>query len=259
MTTHNTKDDVATLAAQISTLGRQLKLSNHFTERCLSEGTPEQLLFIRDRLQEDVDLRAENKLNRLLRSAGFPVFKTFDGYETNKVRLPEQLAFEQIRDCSFMQEKTNLILFGPVGVGKTHMAVATGVEACRLGRSVRFFTVAGLVRFLSESVRNGKLQSALKSLNQADLLILDEWGYVPVDKEGSRLLFQVIADRHETKSMIITTNLEFSRWGSVLTDEQMAAAIVDRLVHFGYLISFKGESYRVEHSLMRRSRKTNSD
>ena len=104
-----------------------------------------------------------------------------------------------------MKEKANLILFGPVGVGKTHMAVATGVAACRMGYSVRFFTVAGLIRFLSESARSGKLQSVLKSLHQADLLILDEWGYVPVDREGSRLLFQVIADRHETKSMIITT------------------------------------------------------
>lgn len=256
---HNTAEILGSLAAEINILGRQLKLSNHFTERCLSEGTPEQLVFIRDRLQEDVELRAENKLNRLLKRAGFPVFKTFDGYETDKVRLPEQLTFDTIRACSFMQERTNLILFGPVGVGKTHMAVAIGVEACRLGHSVRFFTVAGLVRFLSESSRSGKLQSVLKSLNQADLLILDEWGYVPVDKEGSRLLFQVIADRHETKSMIITTNLEFSRWGSVLTDEQMAAAIIDRLVHFGYLISFKGESYRVEHSLMRRVRKTGAN
>lgn len=242
----------ADVGTEIGTLSRQLKLSNHFVERCLSQGTAAQLEFVRDRLKEDVDLRAQNKVNRLIRRAGFPVFKTFENYELGKVHFPEQLTFDIVKSCAFVDDGTNLILFGQVGTGKTHMAVAAGVEACRMGYTVRFFTVAGLIRLLSESARNGRLQAVLKTLSALDLLILDEWGYVPVDREGSRLLFQVIAERHELKSMIITTNLEFSRWGSVLTDEQMAAAIVDRLVHFGHLITFKGDSYRMEHSLMRR-------
>lgn len=241
----------AGLSAELSVLGRKLKLSNQFIEKCLSEGTPAQLEFLRDRLKEDVDLRAENKLNRLIRQAGFPVFKTFADYEMDRVRFPEQLTMEMVRNCSFIRDKTNLVLFGQVGLGKTHMAIAAGVEACRLGYTVRFYTVASLICQLREAAQKSRLEPLLKALHSVDLLILDEWGYVPVDKEGSRLLFQVIANRHETKSMIITTNLEFSRWGSVLTDEQMAAAIVDRLVHFGHLISFKGDSYRVEHSLMR--------
>jgi DNA replication protein DnaC len=96
------------------------------------------------------------------------------------------------------------------------------------------------------------LERLLKDIRQAHLLVLDEWGYVPVDREGSQLLFRVIADAYETRSLIITTNLEFSRWGSVFTDDQMAAAMIDRLAHHGHLVVFEGTSYRMEHALMKK-------
>ena len=105
---------------------------------------------------------------------------------------------------------------------------------------------------LAESRKNGTLERLLRDLRSLDLLILDEWGYVPVDKDGSQLLFRVISDSYESKSLILTTNLEFSKWGGIFTDDQMAAAMIDRLVHNGHLLIFEGKSYRMEHALMRR-------
>ena len=101
-----------------------------------------------------------------------------------------------------------------------------------------------------------RLERLVRDLKQLDLLILDEWGYVPVDREGSQLLFRVIADSYESKSLILTTNLEFSKWGGVFTDEQMAAAMIDRLVHHGHLLMFDAKSYRMTHALMRHNATT---
>ena len=113
------------------------------------------------------------------------------------------------------------------------------------------YTVTELVLKLAESRKNGTLERLLRDLRSLDLLILDEWGYVPVDKDGSQLLFRVISDSYESKSLILTTNLEFSKWGGIFTDDQMAAAMIDRLVHHGHLLIFDGKSYRMEHALMR--------
>ena len=133
------------------------------------------------------------------------------------------------------------------------MAIAAGVKACMRGCKVRFYTVTELVLKLAEARKNGTLERLRNALNMQDLLILDEWGYVPVDRDGSELLFQIISDSYESKSLILTTNLEFSKWGGIFTDEQMAAAMIDRLAHHGHLLMFEGKSYRMEHALMRQS------
>lgn len=239
------------LCAEISRLGRQLMLSSRFAETCMHDGTQKQLEFISALLEDELELRAQNRINRLLKRAGFPALKTFEGYDTDAIRFPDGFSAECISDCSFIRDKTNLVLYGPVGTGKTHMAIAAGVAACRAGLRARFFTTAALVRALCEAAHNSTLDKLLRDLQRLDLLILDEWGYVPIDREGAQLLFQVISDSYECRSLILTTNLEFSRWGSVLTDEQMAAAVIDRLAHHGRLILFEGASYRMEHALMR--------
>lgn len=154
---------------------------------------------------------------------------------------------------SFIKEKNNLVLYGPVGIGKTHMSIAIGVNACMKGYKVRFYTVTELVLKLAEARKNGTLERLRNDLNGLDLLILDEWGYVPVDRDGSQLLFRVISDSYESKSLLLTTNLEFSKWGGIFTDDQMAAAMIDRLVHHGHLILFEGNSYRMEHALMKQT------
>ena len=145
----------------------------------------------------------------------------------------------------------NLVLYGPVGTGKTHLAVALGRLACMRAIPVGFFTATGLLMRLRRAKR-GRLDAELRQIARARLPVIDEFGYMPVDEEGSRLLFQVISDSYETRSIIHATNIESGGWGRVLGDKNMAAALIDRTVHHGRLIRFEGRSYRSEHALMTR-------
>ena len=145
----------------------------------------------------------------------------------------------------------NLVLYGPVGTGKTHLAVASGRLACMRAVPAGFFTATGLLMRLRRAKR-GRLDAELRQIARARLPVIDEFGYMPIDEEGSRLLFQVISDSYETRSVVYTTNIEFSGWGRVLGDKNMAAALIDRTVHHGRLAGFEGGSYRSEHALMTR-------
>ncbi len=236
---------------EIGLYSRKLMLSTSVAELCAGEATPKQEEFLHRVLTEEMRRRERNKKTRLLNRAGFPVLKSFDEYDFSEIRFPPAFSREELLSMRFIDEKKNLVLYGGVGTGKTHMAIALGFIACEMGRTVRFHTVSGLVLKLSEAYRGGTLERLIRELKQLDLLILDEWGYVPVDREGSQLLFRVIADSYESKSLILTTNLEFSKWGGIFTDEQMAAAMIDRLVHHGHLIMFEAKSYRMTHALMR--------
>jgi DNA replication protein DnaC len=202
-------------------------------------------------LSEEIDRRERGRKARLLNRAGFPVFKSFEDYDFSEIRFPPALSKEELLRADFIPEKKNLVLYGGVGTGKTHMAIALGIAACEKGLSVRFLTVTELVLKLTDAYKAGTLERLIRDLKQLDLLILDEWGYVPVDREGSQLLFRIITDSYESKSLILTTNLEFSKWGGIFTDEQMAAAMIDRLVHHGHLLIFEAKSYRMMHALMR--------
>lgn len=243
----------AELDEEIRACCKKLFFTGAVPDLCEKSGTPKQIEFLRDALKAEIAHRDENRRARLIKSARFPVYKTFDTYEYRNIKLPPVLSKEELEAVKFIEQKQNLVLYGPVGVGKTHMAIAAGVRACEKGYKARFYTVTELVLKLAETRKKGTLERLRTTLNNLDLLILDEWGYVPVDREGSELLFQVISDSYEKKSLILTTNLEFSRWGGIFTDEQMAAAMIDRLVHHGHLILFEGKSYRMEHALMRQT------
>ena len=234
MMTPKMKEDFCT---QILGASRQLFLSGRISEICREKGTQKQLEFILELLQAELTLRDENRRKRLIKRAGFPTYKTFEGYSYHCVKFPPAFSREELETLEFVPGKKNLVLYGPVGIGKTHMAIAAGVKACNLGYKTKFYTVTELVLKLAEARKNGTLERLLRDLRSLDLLILDEWGYVPVD---------------ESKSLILTTNLEFSKWGGIFTDDQMAAAMIDRLVHHGHLLIFEGKSYRMEHALMRR-------
>ena len=145
----------------------------------------------------------------------------------------------------------NLVLYGPVGTGKTHLAVASGRLACMRAIPAGFFTMTGLLMRLRRAKR-GRLDAELRQIARARLPVIDEFGYMPIDEEGSRLLFQVISDSYETRSVIHATNIGFSGWGRVLGDKNMAAALIDRTVRHGRLTGFEGGSYRSEHALMTR-------
>ena len=219
------------LREEIASLLRRVAFSQTAIRLCEDEGNADRERFLLRILQSEIMNRDEVRHARFLREAAFPVYKTLKGFEFASLKLPPTLSMADLGSVSFVPEKKNLVLYGPVGTGKTHLATALGVIACEKGYRTRFFTAAELVVRLSEAYAAGTLEKLLKFILRAELLIIDEWGYVPVDRQGAQLLFRIISDSYERRSLILTTNLEFSKWGSLFTDDQMAAAMIDRLAH----------------------------
>lgn len=206
--------------------------------------------FLRDVLKIEVDSRQTTKISRLIKKARFRELKWLKDYEwTEQIHLPATTTKEDIYDLRFIKEKQNLLLLGVPGTGKTHLGTALGVKACEMGNEVRFFRVADLVGQLEEAHKEGTLHRLKRQIEKCNCLILDELGYVPFQKQGSELLFHIIADCYEHKSVIVTSNLEFGQWNRVFGDNRLTSALVDRLVHHAHVIAFTGESYRLKHAL----------
>ena len=201
----------------------------------------------------ELAFRDSNGRRRLPERADFPVPRTFGGYDRSAVRPPPRLSREDVTTCAFAREARSLVPFGPVGTGKTHMLVAMGTAACSMGMRVRHFTTTGPVALLSGAKRGGTARKLVRSPERADLILLDEFGYVPVGRGGARLPFRVTDASCERRSPAIATNVGFSRRGAVLTDDQVAAAIIGRVAHHGQPVVFEGESHRLRHALMRSS------
>jgi len=239
------------LKTEIAECCRQLRLGKNIatiSEQIEAGSHQEYLLKV---LKEELSYREAKRKSRLLKQAGFYSVKTFEGFCFDEIRLPAELSVDELKEADFIDEKKNLIFYGNVGTGKTHLATAIGVKACSKGKVVRFFRTAALVNQLSNAQKKGELGQLLERLSKVDLLICDEWGYVPLDRDGSKLLFQVVSECYEQRSVIITTNLEFSKWVNIFYEEQMTAAMIDRLVHHSYLLVFDGQSYRIKNSLMK--------
>jgi DNA replication protein DnaC len=197
----------------------------------------------------EVTARAANALTGRIRAAGFPVFKDFDTFDfTACPSLPKQKVLELARG-EWIEQHYNCCLIGTAGTGKTHLAIALGLAACRAGRKVRFVTAAGLVTLLDEAQQQHRLDRALTQLDRLDLLIVDELGYLSFSRSGAELLFQVFADRYERRSLLITSNLGFGDWGQVFQGERMTAALLDRLTHRCHIFEMNGESYRFRESM----------
>lgn len=238
-------------AEQVMELSRNLPLTRSVLRRAVENATPGQLGFLAELFTAENASRAESKRARLLRQAGFPQSKELDGYDWSMAAFPADWGREQLASLEFIDRAEDLVLYGDVGCGKTHLAIAIGTLACRWGIPVRFFTASGLIMRLRKAKSENRLDQELKTIGKADLLVIDELGYLPIDIDGARLLFQIIADSYERRSIIFTSNLEFGRWGDVFGDGDMAAAVIDRIVHHGRIIRFHGESYRNTHSLMK--------
>jgi DNA replication protein DnaC len=204
--------------------------------------------FLEKLLQLEIENRRLARKNRYLKQATFDMIKTFEGYSFEKVKLPNTISLAELKDGKFIDRKENVILYGSVGTGKTHMITAIGVNACNREKTVKFYKTVNLVNDLVEVRKKSNLKKFLEKLAKYDLLICDEWGYIPLDSEGAQLLFQVIAQRYEKGSVAITTNLDFSRWNGIFYDDKITSAIIDRLVHHCHLLVFEGNSYRLEHS-----------
>jgi len=199
-------------------------------------------------LEKEAEEREERGIQRRIKQAGFPFIKTLDTFEPT--RLPN-LKKEQIYELAtgeFIKEGCNCVAFGNPGTGKTHLAIALGIEVIRRGYSVRFKRASDLVMQMMEAQETKQLSQYLKALNKCDLLIIDEMGYLSFSAEGASLLFGVFGGRYERQSTMVTTNLEFSKWTQFLGDPMLSAALVDRLAHKTIFLNMNGPSYRYHHA-----------
>lgn len=198
-------------------------------------------------LAKEVETRAQKRLSTRLRQARFHEVKTLEGFDfTGTPRLPKTTIIA-LADCKFIRDRENIICVGQSGTGKTHIATAIAVAAIQQGFKVRFIRVSDLVQELLKAESEYRLPRYLKSWNKFDLVILDELGYINLGA-GSPLLFQFCSERYERGSLIITTNLEFGRWGEVFGDNALTVALLDRITHHAHVIPFVGESYRFKES-----------
>lgn len=203
-------------------------------------------------LKKEIEMREFAKVERNLKKARFLDNKRLEDYKWgSSIRLPQTVNKEQLEELEFIKSHQNLVLVGAPGTGKTHLASALGRRACEIGYQVRFYRVSDLVEELETAYRNGKLSAFRKKFDDVQLLILDEMGYVPFSKEGAEILFQLITEFYEKKSLIVTSNLEFSQWNRIFIDSRLTAALVDRLIHHAHIITYTGESYRLTNALSR--------
>ncbi len=229
---------------------RNLKISHALMDIYPTIEAVDNETYLLQLLKELYEEREEKRRARNLSNAGFGVMKSLHDYNFAGVQFPDKLQVHDLDGLSFIKEKENLILYGSVGTGKTHLAIALGVKAINRGQRVVFYRVHDLINLLEEA-NPRKVARLYKKIHQADLLILDEWGYLPLHQEGARILFDIISSCYESKSVIITTNIEFSKWKGFLFDEKLTAAIIDRLIHHSHMLMFTGKSYRMTHSLMK--------
>jgi len=211
--------------------------------------------FLLDLTSGELQARSENRLKRRIREAKFPLIKPLETFDIEAAQGLDMRLFRELTGCDFIKEHRNIIFLGRSGTGKTHMATAIGIESCRNNYRTRFITCYGLVNELIEAREEKALQRILQRYARYDLLILDELGYIPFSKEAGELLFQILAERHERGSVIITTNLGFADWTQVFGDPVMTAALLDRLTHKAHIINCSWESYRLKQSLKNKSKK----
>ena len=204
-------------------------------------GYPE---YLREVLDEELRSREQRVAGQRLREARFPDMKTLDQIDWNALSGVSRPKIAELATCAFIDRAEDVVIAGPVGTGKTHLAIALGVEAARRRYRVAFFRVAELVRDLLEARDARTLGRLHQRVERAALLIVDELGFVPFDRTGGELLFNLLSERHERRSTLVTTNLAFSEWVQVLGDEKLTTALLDRLAHRAHILTTKGQSYR---------------
>jgi DNA replication protein DnaC len=204
--------------------------------------------FLEQALKDEAMARAERMRRMLTRLAGFPAIKTLDEFDFEfAVGVPKALVLE-LGSLAFVERAENVVLLGPSGVGKTHLAVALGYRATQAGFRTRFITAADLLMQLTTALRRNQLEETIKRITKPyKLLIIDEMGYLPMDREQANLLFQVVAKRYETGSLILTSNLPFGQWDQTFADDAtLTAALLDRLLHHAHVVPISGDSYRLK-------------
>ena len=199
-------------------------------------------------LENEVNARKKSSIRNKMRAAKFSEIRYLDDYDITVFNKEIQKSIKVLKDLSFVNRKENIILFGNPGVGKTHLATALGVKACTENKNVLFVKVPNLIIELKEAMSQNQVHRYKKQFQKYDLVILDELGYISFDKEGSEILFNLLSNRNEQGSIIITTNLIFERWEEIFKDPILTGAVVDRLAHKAHILNLSGESYGIKET-----------
>lgn len=198
-------------------------------------------------LQAEQALRTQRTRNMLVRFAGFPAIKTLDAYDFDFAVGAPKAAIDQLATLAFVHRRENVVFLGPSGVGKTHLAIALGYLATQSGLKTRFTTAANLILQLERAQQQGSLDQLMRTLKALSVLIVDEIGYLPLSRNQANLFFQVVAERYEKGSMILTSNLNFGQWDETFSgNTALTAAMLDRILHHAHVIQIKGESWRLK-------------
>lgn len=197
----------------------------------------------------ELDSRQESTRRRKIKSAGFPYIKTMEELEYNRFEHLEDAFLGELGTCDFISRRQNIVMIGNPGTGKTHLSIALGVKACMQGMNVKFYTAANLSNELIEAQDNHRLVRLEKQISKADLLIIDELSYLTFNRHQSELLFKVVADRAERRSVIVSTNLRFSEWTTMFENQTMVTALIDRLTFRSHVLNMNSDNpYRAEHA-----------
>jgi len=208
--------------------------------------------FLLNITEVELRIRAENRLKRKLREAKFPLLKTLEQFDYGSAPGLDKRLMRELESGEYLRSHRNIIFTGKTGTGKTHLATGLGVVACGQGISTRFVNGCGLSNELIEAQTERRLSRVIQKYARYGLVVVDELGYVPFSKESAELLFQVLAERHERGSVIITTNLGFADWTQVFGDATLTAALLDRLTHKAHIINCTWDSYRLQETLRTR-------
>ena len=198
-------------------------------------------------LASQITLRNNRRLQAAMRSSRLPVVKTFEEFDFSFQPSIKRDQIQNLADLGFLERKENVVLLGPPGVGKTHLAISLAIAAAKFGRRVYYSTLADLVTNLEEARAAGTLKRRLAVLTHPSLLVVDEIGYIPIQPDGAMLFFQLMSRRYEHASTVLTSNKSFEEWGEILGDEVMAAALIDRVLHHCHVVNIRGNSYRMRH------------
>ncbi len=196
-------------------------------------------------LSTEVSARESHGGENRIKAAHFPARKTLEEFDFGFQRSVKKTVVEHLGQLDFLHGNENVVMLGPPGTGKSHLATAIGIRACLAGQRVAFATATEWVARLGDAKRQGELEEELVRLGRIPLLVVDEVGYIPFDPEAANLMFSLVSARYERASMIVTSNKPFSAWGEIFGDEVTAAAMIDRLVHHAEILGLKGDSYRL--------------